>query len=334
MKSPTWNYYCTLKPMFILLSVTGLFNVYKNPHASTLLRMLTVSNCAVRLMWNLSLVSLTLSLVFIDGTTSIETHLQGIIFSVYYMANVTFIMVFNFHPKSVKLLTEIKSQSEAELKRTFRTFVWLSIVYLTCIFNMTYFKVTLLFDESARIKCVQLFYPFKDPNSFVTYMFLVSDVVFMSPGECIIIMYYSYLCVLMRNKYKYFNEQMKSIHKEVNSPMAHVSLELYRSKYKYIQNIVSQFNSIFSIFIAFNLTLWLLMICAIAYITAIVEYTAQLFCYSIQLSVMLFVVCLTSSMVQHEVGIPFLSLHITSNCRHFGRPIIHTDIYSQCYFVH
>ena len=334
MKSLTSNYYGTLKPMFILLSVTGLFVVYKNPHASTLLRMLTVSNCAVRLMGNLSLVSLTLSLVFIDGTTSIKTHLQGIIFSVYYMTNVTFIMVFNFHPKSVKLLTEIKSQSEAELKRTFRTFVWLSIVYLTCIFNMTYFKVTLLFDESARIKCVQLFYPFQDPNSFVTYMFLVSDVVFMSPGECIIIMYYSYLCVLMRNKYKHFNEQMKSIHKEVNSPMAHVSLELYRSKYKYIQNIVSQFNSIFSIFIAFNLTLWLLMICAIVYITAIVEYTAQLFCYSIQLSVMLFVVCLTSSMVQHEVGIPFLSLHITSNCRHFGRPIIHTDIYSQCYFVH
>ena len=25
---------------------------------------------------------------------------------------------------------------------------------------------------------------------------------------------------------------------------------------------------------------------------------------------------------------------ITSNCRHFGRPIICTDIYSQCYFVH
>ena len=147
MKSQTWNYYGTLKPMFILLSITGLFNVYNNPYASTLLRMLTVTNCAVRLMWNLSLVSLTLSHVFIDGTTSIETHLQGIIFSVYYIANLIFIMVFNFHPKGVKLLTEIKSQSEAELKRAFRTFVWLVILYLTCIF-----KVTLLFDESARIK--------------------------------------------------------------------------------------------------------------------------------------------------------------------------------------
>ena len=217
-------------------------------------------------------------------------------------------MVFNFHPKGVKLLIEIKSQSETELKRAFRTFVWLLIVYLACIVNMTYFKVTLLFDESTRIKYVQLFYPFQDPNSFVTYMFLVSDVVFMSPGESLIILYYSYLCVLMRNKYKHFNKQMKSIHKEVNSPMAHASLELYRSKYEYIQKIVNQFNSMFSIFIAFNLTLWLLMICAIAYITAIVEFTAQLFCYSIQLSVMLFVVCLTSSMVQHEVGVPFLSL--------------------------
>ena len=247
--------------------------------------MLTVANCAVRLMWNLSLVCLSLSFVLIDGTTSIETHLQGIIFSFYYMANVIFIMVFTFHPKGVKQLTEIKSQSEAELKRAFRTFVWLLIVYLACIVNMTYFKVTLLFDESARIKYVQLFYPFQDHSSFVTYMFLVSDVVFMVPGESLIIMYYSYLCVLMRNKYKHFNEQMKFIHKEVNSSIVPVSLELYRSKYEYIQNIVNQFNSIFSIFIAFNLTLWLLMICAIAYITAIVEFTAQLFCYSIELQI-------------------------------------------------
>ena len=305
MKSQTWNYYGTLNPMFILLSITGLFNVYKNPYASTLLRMLTVTNCVTRLMWNLSLVCLTLSLVFIGGTNSIETHLQGIIYSFYYMANVIFIIVFNFHPKGVKLLTEIKSRSEHELKRTFRTFVWLFVVYLACIVNMTYFKVTLLFDESARIKYVQLFYPFQDHSSFLTYTFLVSDAVFMSPGESLIIMYYSYLCVLMRNKYKHFNEQMKFIHKEVNSPMAHASLELYGGKYEYIQNIVNQFNSIFSIYIAFNLMLWLLMICAIAYITAIVEFTTQLFCYSIELSVMLFVVCLTSSMVQHEVGIPF-----------------------------
>ena len=129
MKNQTWNYYGTLKPMFILLSVTGLFSVYKNPHASTLLRVLTGVNCVIRLTWNLSLVGLTLSPVFIDGATSIETHLQGIIYSVYYMANVIFIMVFNFHPKGIKLLKEIKSQSEAELKRAFRTFAWLFIVY-------------------------------------------------------------------------------------------------------------------------------------------------------------------------------------------------------------
>ena len=85
MKSQTWNHYGTLKSMFILLSITGLFNVYKNPYASTQLRMLTVANCAVRLMWNLSLVCLTLSLVFIGGTTSIETHLQGIIYSRNYL---------------------------------------------------------------------------------------------------------------------------------------------------------------------------------------------------------------------------------------------------------
>ena len=114
MKNQTWNYYGTLKPMFILLSITGLFNVYKNPLASTLLRVLTGVNCVIRLMWNLSLVGLTLSPVFIDGATSIETHLQGIIYSVYYMANVIFIMVFNFHPKGIKLLMEIKSQSEVE----------------------------------------------------------------------------------------------------------------------------------------------------------------------------------------------------------------------------
>ena len=175
---------------------------------------------------------------------------------------------------------------------------------------MTFFTVTVLFHESARITYVQLFYPFQNHNSFVTYTFLVSNVVFMSPGECLIIMYYSYLCVLMRNKYKHFNEQMKFIHKEVNSPVAHVSLQLYRSKYEYIENIVHQFNCIFSIYIAFNLALWLLMICAIAYITVIVELNVQLFCYSIDLSVMLLMVCLTSSMVQHEVGIPFLSLQL------------------------
>ena len=115
MKNQSWNYYGTLKPMFILLSIMGLFNVYNNPYASTALRMLTGVNSAIRLMWNLSLVSSSLSFVFIGGTISIETHLQGIIYSVYYMANVIFIMIFNFHPKGVKLLTEIKSQSEPEL---------------------------------------------------------------------------------------------------------------------------------------------------------------------------------------------------------------------------
>ena len=156
------------------------------------------------------------------------------------------------------------------------------------------------------MKSVQMFYPFSDHNSFVTYTFLVSAAIFMSPGECIFIMYYSYLCVLIRSKYSHFNEQIKFIHREINSPMAHISLELYRSKYEYIQNIVHRFNSLFSIYISFNLTLWLLMICAIAYITVIIEFNAQLFCYSIGLSVMLFVVCLTSPMVHHEVGPHFL----------------------------
>ena len=310
MKNQTWNYYGTLKPMFILLIITGLFNVYKNPHASSRLRILTVANCVIRLMWNLNLVCLTLSPVFIDGVTSIETHLQGIIYSVYYMANVVFIMVFNFHPSGIKLLTELKSQSETELKRTFRTFIWLFIVYFACIINTTRFNVTLLFDESARIKSVQMYYPFQDHNSLVTYTFLVSAVIFMCPGEYFIIMFYSYLCVLIRNKYKHFNDQIMYIHREINSPMAHVGLELYRSKYEYIQNIVHQFNSIFSLYISFNLMLWLLMICAIAYITVIIEFNAQLLCYSIGLSVMLFMVCLTSSMVQHEVGLPFYVISI------------------------
>ena len=304
-RNQTWRYYGTFKPMIFLLSLRGFFHLLRNPYASNYLKMLTVTNCVARISWNLCFLCLTLS-TFFDETVSIETNIQGVIYSSYYMVNVLFIMAFNFHEKGVKLLREIKSESDFEIKLASRAFTWLFVVHLTCVLKTTYYNVLVLFDEKTRAGIIHQFYPFRDPNSVPSYIFLSTAVIFMAPGECCVVMYYSYLCVLIANKYKHFHRQIKEVSKDLHSPMAIITLELHRNKYEHIQNLVYKFNSIFSIYIGFNLDMWLLMICAIAYITVVVEFNEQLLTYSIALAIMLLVACLSSSMVQHEVSRPHL----------------------------
>ena len=296
--------------MIILLTASGLFSLHKNPHASTFLKLLTVSNVAIRFSCTLIASTVYLATLYVNGTSKLASNIQAVIYGFYCLINVSFLLGFHFHSKGVELLKIVGCNIDMKKNWATRAFVITLSVYMLCTTSSLIFNGRALFNETSRRNDIMAFHPFKDHNSLESFLSISTTTFVLSSGDYLCAMYYSYMCIVIFLKYKNFNEELE-LSVETNSLIRNADIEEERKKYNHLQNIVNDFNSSHSFMMVFNITIWVLMICTISYIaiTLHVNVNAYFILLIMNVVIILFVQLFAASLLYSEVGAFLLGFH-------------------------
>ena len=297
-----WNYYGSLKDMMNFLTLIGLFSPCRNPHASVILKIVSVMNCVIRLAVNITILCVFASSLIIFGNEKIVSHAQGMIYGFYNLVNVIFIMTVNLHPKGVNLMDKIKEQNkEEDRKVSRRIFKVLFSVHLFCFVLISVIRSGFLYSEKERKAFIVAFFPFNDHNSTESYVCIALFLVFLPSGEYFSAMYYNYTCLLISERYKLLWKELKEITEQKD--IIESAIQGQRMKYKDITETVEKLNCLFAIYVSFNIGTWMLMICALTYL-AITKFILSYAIYIVTLNVLLFLLLFTSSLLFTQVSKP------------------------------
>ncbi len=298
----SWN----IRVLAVMLGAAGSYSLSTCFNStSRLLKAVSGFWCVCRVVLDISVVIINSWSVFTHQDRNFVYLFENLLFNVYCLFNTCYCVVLSLHPDGfIKMAKNLERTCTQGVERTWSHVVLAVVVhvlhYIPCVTIVTHIAFSMQYD--AYVDNVWAVIEQRSTTAFRVFIFVV---VFQMIPVALFTFHFMFILLVISIFVKFHTFHM-SVVDQVNlshqHPLKHEALQSFEDQFSKLSTLLEHFNEKFSVFLGVNISVWMVMVCAVLYVIAVkasTGYDLVVVLYGLQLLVALY----CCSLLNHEVSV-------------------------------